>query len=263
MMSSDQPLSDCHQAPVVLCEGNAWDVPLGSIKNGSTYGYGCTECHKWCDIYAATQPSSQPEPCICGYNPSTGYRMDILCPVHDKGPKPNKPLCPDAWAIPPSPRMLKNGNDYYTCSKCGEPCDVIDLKQNSPVEERVSPQSSLIGDSSIPDAQAEVGLMDIVLSYVEGMSLGNSGKADQFYYFPTESFDKMVGEIIATARADKAAAVVEVLDHLEADSRLEEQPYGQNALRARVVPVASINNERRRLARLQPPTAGEVQNNGK
>src|SRR4051794_20853195 len=34
-----------------------------------------------------------------------------------------KPLCPDAWAIPPSPRMVSFGNDYYSCSKCGEPCE--------------------------------------------------------------------------------------------------------------------------------------------
>lgn len=33
---------------------------------------------------------------------------------------PSHTLCPDAWAIPPSPRMLSHGNDYYTCSICGE-----------------------------------------------------------------------------------------------------------------------------------------------
>lgn len=32
-----------------------------------------------------------------------------------------KPLCGGAWAIPPSPVMLKHDNNYYTCSKCGEP----------------------------------------------------------------------------------------------------------------------------------------------
>ena len=32
------------------------------------------------------------------------------------------PLCPGAWAIPASPLMEKNGNNYYTCSVCGEPC---------------------------------------------------------------------------------------------------------------------------------------------
>lgn len=26
--------------------------------------------------------------CICGYNPETGYRTDILCPVHDEPKKP-------------------------------------------------------------------------------------------------------------------------------------------------------------------------------
>lgn len=38
-----------------------------------------------------------------------------------------KPICPDAWAIPPSPIMLEHGNDYHTCSKCGEPCQVVEL----------------------------------------------------------------------------------------------------------------------------------------
>lgn len=40
------------------------------------------------------------------------------------------PLCKDAWAIPPSHRMLKNGNDYYTCSKCGKPVATVDLKES-------------------------------------------------------------------------------------------------------------------------------------
>lgn len=45
---------------------------------------------------------------------------------------PNKPLRKDAWAIPPSPLMLKHSNDYYTCSKCGEKVDVVDLKEATP-----------------------------------------------------------------------------------------------------------------------------------
>lgn len=39
----------------------------------------------------------------------------------------SKALCRGAWAIPPSPLMLKHGNDYYTCSKCGKPCEVADV----------------------------------------------------------------------------------------------------------------------------------------
>ena len=35
----------------------------------------------------------------------------------------NNPLCPNAWAIPPSPRMIEHNNVYYTCSLCGEPVD--------------------------------------------------------------------------------------------------------------------------------------------
>lgn len=34
-----------------------------------------------------------------------------------------KAICQGAAAIPPSPIMLKHGNDYYTCSYCGEWCD--------------------------------------------------------------------------------------------------------------------------------------------
>lgn len=49
----DAQLSACHKAPVVICEGAVWDVPLGSIREGSTYFYGCTECHKACDLYVA------------------------------------------------------------------------------------------------------------------------------------------------------------------------------------------------------------------
>lgn len=32
-------------------------------------------------------------------------------------------LCAGAWAIPPSPLMVKNGNTYHTCSICSEPCE--------------------------------------------------------------------------------------------------------------------------------------------
>lgn len=43
-------MSDCCNAPVVTCEGAAWDVPPESIKRGSTYYYGCTKCHKACNL---------------------------------------------------------------------------------------------------------------------------------------------------------------------------------------------------------------------
>lgn len=32
-------------------------------------------------------------------------------------------LCSGAWAIPPSMLMKTHDNDYYTCSKCGKPCE--------------------------------------------------------------------------------------------------------------------------------------------
>lgn len=33
------------------------------------------------------------------------------------------PLCPGAWPIPATPLMKSNGNDYFTCSVCSEPCE--------------------------------------------------------------------------------------------------------------------------------------------
>jgi hypothetical protein len=216
MNSSNQPLSDCHQAPVVLCEGNAWDVPLESIKNGSTYGYGCTECHKWCGIYAAAHPSNQPEP--------------------------KKPICLDAWAIPPSRGMLKNGKDYYTCSKCGEPCDVVDLKPDA--------QAELLAFVTDPKttAKAVEGSMDKRLA-VQG-ELGLREKIDELRksFLPNNvELDK----IMALVEADKSTAVaranllgkISILEHYD-NIGLDE--------------VASrLADMRQALARLQPPTAGE------
>lgn len=42
-----------------------------------------------------------------------------------------KILCPGAWAIPPSPPMIKQGNKYFVCSLCGEPCETVEFKQPS------------------------------------------------------------------------------------------------------------------------------------
>lgn len=57
----DQPhqLSACHNAPVVLCEGAAWDVTPESIRPGSTYCYGCTECHEACDLAAHSSQAKE------------------------------------------------------------------------------------------------------------------------------------------------------------------------------------------------------------
>ena len=53
MISANQPQrSDCHNAPVVHCEGTAWDVDPASIKAGATFYYGCSECHKACAVVA-------------------------------------------------------------------------------------------------------------------------------------------------------------------------------------------------------------------
>ena len=37
-------------------------------------------------------------------------------------------LCSGAWAIPPSMLMKSHDNDYYTCSKCGKPCEYKDTE---------------------------------------------------------------------------------------------------------------------------------------
>lgn len=42
-----------------------------------------------------------------------------------------------AWAIPPSPRMKAKGNDYYTCSVCGEKCVVSTPTQSLGDEEQL------------------------------------------------------------------------------------------------------------------------------
>ena len=44
----DSHRSNCCNAPTVLCKGRAWDVK--TVQKGSTYYYGCTKCHKACDI---------------------------------------------------------------------------------------------------------------------------------------------------------------------------------------------------------------------
>lgn len=64
----------------------------------------------------------------------------------------------------------------------------------------------------------------------------------------------MTSEVKATAAAlqsllekERAEAQLQLMDRLEAESYLEQEPKGQNALRAQVVRVAALNNERRRL----------------
>ena len=54
-----------------------------------------------------------------------------------------KPMCADAWAIPPTPLMLSHGNDYHTCSACGEKADAPD-KDVSSVSTLGRPDSPII-----------------------------------------------------------------------------------------------------------------------
>ena len=49
-MTEPNTLSKCHNAPVVTCEGAVWDIDPKTIKRGSTYYYGCTECREACDL---------------------------------------------------------------------------------------------------------------------------------------------------------------------------------------------------------------------
>lgn len=48
----------------------------------------------------------------------------------------NKPLCEEARALPASPLMKSKGNDYFTCSGCGEPCDEPTANNTEDVELR-------------------------------------------------------------------------------------------------------------------------------
>lgn len=36
---------------------------------------------------SSSQEPKKPLQCICGYDSKTGYRRDIVCPVHDSDPK--------------------------------------------------------------------------------------------------------------------------------------------------------------------------------
>lgn len=123
-----------------------------------------------------------------------------------------KPICHDAWAIPPSPLMLKHGNDYHTCSSCGEPVKIVDLQNESKGQESMTDRTTLANRiwDLVPDSDAYKAIMQLVDAYAASRVLG-------------------------------------VLDELEAESYVEEEPKGQNALRLRVVPMAAINNIRRRL----------------
>ena len=63
-----------------------------------------------------------------------GHDSNYL-PVEPK-PQDNKgsdhEVCLKGWAIPPTPLMKEHGNNYYTCSKCGEPC--VDTTPHSTTE---------------------------------------------------------------------------------------------------------------------------------
>lgn len=56
-----------------------------------------------------------------------------------------------------------------------------------------------------------------------------------------------IDELVSIVQAHDRQRDKELLDELEADAYKEEYLHGQNALRLRVVPMASINNIRRRL----------------
>jgi hypothetical protein len=230
MNPSNQSLSDCHQAPVVLCEGNAWDVPLESIKDGSTYGYGCTECHKWCGIYEPNQPSNQPEQCICGYDPAAGYRMDVFCPVHDYQPQPkqNDHTCPYCKLI------YWNLNQHISYAHPD--------KQNTPKKESVLPlvthtsnaddpisnsSRSTVVDahgSSISDTQAEVGLRARIIEVLH-LSRDLQGQLVLVDYEDVVSdWSFAIDELIALVEADRSAAVVEAEQHNQWYSCKEQMP---------------------------------------
>lgn len=59
-MSTKDDTSACCHAPVVLCKGEDWDVPKESIRDGSTYCYGCTNCKQKCDLAVTDSPETLP-----------------------------------------------------------------------------------------------------------------------------------------------------------------------------------------------------------
>lgn len=67
----------------------------------------------------------------------------------DRPKQTYKPLCPDAWCIPPSKIMLEHGNDYHTCSKCGEPVEVVDLKPGTDIGVGTAPQQQPAGEGEL------------------------------------------------------------------------------------------------------------------
>lgn len=87
MSQSPTPLSDCCNAPTVLCEGTVWDVPLSSVRAGSTYSYGCSECHEMCGIAASA-----------GDDMPTERRDDNS--EHSDAPKDFEILCPEKHEMP-------------------------------------------------------------------------------------------------------------------------------------------------------------------
>jgi hypothetical protein len=120
-------------------------------------------------------PSNQPEPCICGYDPAIGYRMDIVCPVRDHQPKQNT--------------HTSNADDPISNSRRST---VVDAH-----------------GSSISDTQAEVGLRDyLILTYKYANKLTPS-KLNPLDPVVENSINRDVELIAALFHADKAAAVVE------------------------------------------------------
>jgi hypothetical protein len=57
-----------------------------------------------------------------------------------------------------------------------------------------------------------------------------------------------VDSVVALIAKERITARLSILDELEKDSYIETKPYKQNALRASVVRVASLNNIRRKLS---------------
>jgi hypothetical protein len=150
------------------------------------------------------------------------------------------------------------------------PSNQPETKQNSPIKERVSPQTdrqhTVPEDSSIPDAQGEVGLRELVIQLMDEYAIALTPQSYRLQEIKAD-------EIMALFQADKSAAVVEA----ENAARLAEQANtradtnGNLWYRTDIDTGKEVTQLERIdellalldpsyatfLARLQPPTAGE------
>lgn len=106
-----------------------------------------------------------------------------------------KPLCEGAWAIPPSPLMLENGNNYHTCSVCGE-------KADAPREKMAAVVYSIYGGSwgtalGVADLQLKIYEQEITKARLEA-SIDEAEACDNLILNNGPYARKLIKDRIAT-----------------------------------------------------------------